>query len=97
MSPLDDVVLSSALSGDWAKADKRRLTPSRSMTTAGSSSVPFLEMVFPFLLVTSALPALTSATVPAMYQLLPFASMQEGGSRSREWTEEGERKDKEGE
>lgn len=71
MCPLDDIVLSSALSRDYAKAGEIQLTPSRSMTTAGSSSVPFLEMVFPFLLLTSALPALTSATVPAMYQLLP--------------------------
>jgi uncharacterized membrane protein len=70
MCPLDHIVLSSALARDWAKAGKMKLTPSRSMTTAGSSSVPFLEMVFPFLLLTSALPALISATVPATSQLV---------------------------
>lgn len=60
------------------------LTPLRSMTTAGSSFVPFLLMVLPLLLVTwsemrqprrlarssgfltSALPSLTSATLPAV-------------------------------
>jgi hypothetical protein len=64
------------------------------MTTAGSSSVPFLEMVFPFLLVTSALPALMSATVPAKNQLIVFVPQV---AEKRHGGEEGEIGDMKGE
>jgi len=68
MSPFHDIVLlSSARTPTLARTDSgvERLTPERSITTAGSSSVPFLEMTLPLLDVTSAFSALIWATLPA--------------------------------
>lgn len=47
------------------------LTPLRSITTAGSPSLPLRVTVLPLLEVTDALPSLTSATLPALIDQLP--------------------------